>query len=107
MSFEQNFNNLKEIFMKSDVIGYNGKLAYQFNITGDGDGTFYTEIKDGKLIIEPFGYDDRDAGFTASYDTFLSIAKGEADPIKLFLTGKLKVDGSIEKALEIKKFITH
>lgn len=105
MTFNECFTNLKEIFGKSDVSNYNGKLAYQFNIKGEGEGTFYAEIKDGKLSIEPYEYNDRDAVFTAAYEVFLAVVKGEADPVKLFFTGKLKVDGSIEKALEIQKFI--
>lgn len=105
MTFEQNFESLKELFEQCDVSGYEGNIAYQFNIKGDGEGTFYAELKDGVLKIEPYDYHDRDAEFTASYEIFIAVIKGEADPVKLYLTGKLKVNGSIEKALLIQKFI--
>lgn len=105
MTFEQNFEKLKELFIQYDVSDYKGKLAYQFNIKGEGEGTFYAEVKDGVMSVEPFDYNDRDAMFTATYDVFHSVASGESDPVKLFFIGKLKVEGSIEKALEIQKII--
>lgn len=70
MTYEKNFNNLKKILMKADVSKIDGKLAFQFNIVGDGEGIFYAEIKDGKLNIEPYEYYDRDAIFIATAKVF-------------------------------------
>ena len=39
-------------------------LHNQFNVTGEAEGIFYAEVKEGKLYVEPYEYYDRDAIFT-------------------------------------------
>ena len=105
MTFEQNFNDLKQIFMDKDVSGIKDFLAFQFNIVGDGEGVFYAELKDGKLSIEPYEYYDNQAKFKATAQVFKDIANGKIDPVKAFLKGKLDVKGDLGKAGELRKLI--
>ena len=105
MTFETVFQTVKEIFMKADVSKVDEHLAFQFNITGSGEGIFYAEAKDGRLYVEPYEYYDRDAIFICSADTLLKLAAGKLDPVFAFTTGKLKVEGSLEKALKLQKFV--
>ena len=105
MTFETVFQTVKEIFMKADVSKVDEHLAFQFNITGPGEGIFYAEAKDGRLYVEPYEYYDRDAIFICSADTLLKLAAGKLDPVFAFTTGKLKVEGSLEKALKLQKFV--
>lgn len=105
MTYEEMFTKIKNKFGKADVSGIKEKLAYQFNITGEGEGIFYAEIKDGKLTLEPYEYHDRDATFICSAETLMKIIDKKQDPILAFTLGKLKVEGSIEKALKIKEML--
>ena len=105
MTYEQLFRTIKEMFMKADVSNVSEHLAFQFNITGEGEGAFYAEVKDGVLYVEPYEYYDRDAIFICSADTLLKQASGKLDPIFAFTVGKLKVEGSLEKAMMLQKFI--
>ena len=105
MTYEELFQKVKDMFAKADVSGIKEHLAFQFNITGEGEGAFYAEVKDGVLSIEPYEYYDRDAIFICSADTLLKIAAGKLDPVFAFTTGKLKVEGSLDKALELQKFL--
>lgn len=105
MNYESLFEEIKKIFMHADVSSIKEHLAYQFNITGEAEGIFYAEVSEGKLTVEPYDYQDRDALFTCSGDTLLGVAKGKLDPVAAFTLGKLKVEGSIEKALLIQKFM--
>ena len=105
MTYEELFQKVKDMFSKADVGGIKEHLAFQFNITGEGEGAFYAEVKDGVLSIEPYEYYDRDAIFICSADTLLKIAAGKLDPVFAFTTGKLKVEGSLDKALELQKFL--
>ena len=91
--------------MKADVSNVSEHLAFPFNITGEGEGAFYAEVKDGVLYVEPYEYYDRDAIFICSADTLLKLASGKLDPIFAFTVGKLKVEGSLEKAMMLQKFI--
>lgn len=105
MTFEEMFARVKFLFADTDVSGFREHLAYQFNITGDGAGAFYVEVSDGKLAIEPYEYHDRDACFTCSAETLIKLATGKADPIPAVMTGRLKVEGNIDKALKLKDFL--
>lgn len=105
MTYEEVVEKVKKLFQKADVSGVKEHLAYQFNITGEGEGAFYAEVQDGKLYIEPYEYYDRDAVFVCKADVLFDIVSGKLDPVKAFTVGKLKVEGNIDKALMLKDFV--
>lgn len=106
MTYEELFQEVKTLFQKADVSKIKEHLAFQFNIEGEGEGAFYAEVSDGELSVEPYEYYDRDVLFTMSAQVLLNIAKGKQDPVAAYMTGKLKIDGSIDKALILQKFIS-
>lgn len=105
MTYQEIVTNVKNLCCNADLGSYKDHLAVEVEIKGEGEGVFYIEAKDGKVNVEPYNYNDRDVRLIASAKNFISIAKGELDPVKAFLTGKLKVDGSMDKALEFKKVV--
>ncbi|HIY01399.1 MAG TPA: SCP2 sterol-binding domain-containing protein [Candidatus Blautia faecipullorum] len=105
MTYADMFSKVKGMFMEADVSDIHEHLAYQFNITGNAEGIFYVEVKDGKLYVEPYEYFDRDAMFTCTAETLFKLAEGKTDPVLAFTLGKLKVDGNIDKALRLKELI--
>lgn len=105
MTYEEMFEEVKNNFLTRDVSSVTEHLAYQFNITGEGEGAFYVEVKDGELHVEPYEYYDRDAIFICSAKTLFKLADGKLDPVFAFTTGKLKVEGSLDKALKLKDFV--
>ncbi len=105
MTYEEIVDEVKELFSGADVSMIDEHLAYQFNITGEGEGAFYAEVKDGQLDIQPYEYFDRDSLFICSADVLFKIISGKMDPVLAFTLGKLKVEGSIEKALRLKEFV--
>lgn len=80
-------------------------MAIQVNLTDEAVGTFYVEIKDGKLSVEPYEYYDRQALVIMKSKNFIKLMKGDLDPVAAFTLGKLKIDGSIEKVLEFSKLL--
>ena len=105
MSYEQIVQEVKQRFSGTDVSGITDHLAYLFNITGEGAGSFYVEVKEGNLYIEPYEYYDRDAIFTCNADIIFKMIEGKTDPVAAFTLQKLKVDGDIGKALRLKDII--
>ena len=105
MTYADMFSKVKGMLMEADVSDIREHLAYQFNITGEAEGIFYAEVKDGQLFVEPYEYFDRDAMFTCTAETLFKIADGKTDPILAVTLGKLKVEGNIEKALKLKDLI--
>ena len=105
MTFEEMFAEVKQRLAGADVSHIREHLAYQFNITGEAEGIFYAEVKDGQLYVEPYEYFDRDAMFTCTAETLFKLADGKTDPILAVTLGKLKVEGNIDKALRLKDLI--
>lgn len=106
MTYQEFFSAVKEKLSDADVSSISEHLAYQFNITGEAEGIFYVEVKDGKLYVEPYEYYDRDAMFTCKAETLIKIASGELDPILAVTLQKLKVKGNIDKALKLKDILS-
>ena len=105
MTYADMFSKVKGMMMEADVSTVNEHLAYQFNVTGEAEGIFYAEVKEGKLYVEPYEYYDRDAIFICSAETLFKINEGKLDPVLAVTLGKLKVEGNIDKALYLKKMI--
>ena len=105
MTYEEIFAQLKEIIMESDVSGIGGHLAVDIDIIGEGAGAFYIGLLDGKLYVVPYEYYDRDCKFIVTAEDFLKLAEGSLNAVFAFTTGKLKVEGSLDKALEFQKIV--
>lgn len=105
MTYADFFADIKSRFLDADASSIQEHLAYQFHITGEGEGIFYVEVKDGKLFVEPYEYHDNDAAFIASADTFRAIVDGKLDPAEAFTQQKLQVEGNIDKALRLSELI--
>jgi putative sterol carrier protein len=100
ISLEEILADIKGKTANFDGSNYNGFLALQVNLT-DIDKVFYVEVKDGKLTIEPFEYNDRQAKMSMTSANFSKMINGGLSGTTAFLTGKLKIDGSIEKCKEL------
>lgn len=101
MTYEEIFARSKKLILKNDACGIKGHLAVEVDITGEGSGAFYIELNDGKIAVEPYEYYDRDCKLIISGEDFLSICDGSLDAVKAFTNGKLKVEGDIDKALQV------
>ena len=105
MTYEEIFAKSKEHILSQAPEGLEGHLAVQVNIIGEGQGAFYIELLNGKVYVEPYEYYDRDCTFIITGEDFLAICEGTLDPVAAFTKGKLKIDGSIDKALEFSRIV--
>lgn len=105
MTYAEMFDKIKSMLDNADVSAQREHLRYQFNITGEAAGAFYIEVRDGALYIEPYEYYDRDALFTCTAETLFKLVSGKTDPVAAVMLGRLKVEGSIEKALKLKELL--
>ncbi|MDE6762700.1 MAG: SCP2 sterol-binding domain-containing protein [Oscillospiraceae bacterium] len=101
MTYEEIFSRSKELILANDASGIGEHLAVEVDITGEGAGAFYIELKDGKLFVEPYEYYDRDCKLIVSGEDFIKICDGSLDAVKAFTNGSLKIEGDIDKALKI------
>ncbi|WP_124100084.1 SCP2 sterol-binding domain-containing protein [Ruminococcus sp. Marseille-P6503] len=104
MTLQELLTKLRKMAEGIDVSGCDF-LAVQVNIKDADPGVFYIEVKDHKISVEPYEYNDRSCSITMTMNNFNKLIDGRLDPIAAFTLGKLKVDGDIGKALEFSKLI--
>lgn len=105
ITFETVLEAARKKFSTVDASTVPGVLAYQFNITGKAEGTLYIEFKDGKVNVEPYEYYDRNAIITVNGTNAMKLLNGKLGPVVAFTTGKLTVEGDVNAALELSKFL--
>lgn len=103
MTYEQIVAKAKEIMAAKSAEGVKEHLAAEIHITGEGEGAFYVEVSDGKINVEPYEYYDRDFILTATAENLIAVVEGKLDAVLAYTTGKIKIDGSVDKALEFQK----
>ena len=104
MTFDELLEKVRELAAKADV-SEQEFLAVQVNVTGKNPGVFYVEVKDHKVNVEPYEYNDRNCAVTMNMTDFNKLLDGKLDAVLAFTIGKLKVDGDIGKALEFSKLL--
>lgn len=104
MTVSELFHAMPDRFNPEAATGLNKIL--QWNITGDEPGVWAFQIADGAGKLIPGGVEKPDITFTTSGKTWLAIAEGKQDPMKAFLTGKLKVSGDMTLAIKVSQFFT-
>lgn len=90
LDFETNFKEIKQYVEEVDVSNLDD-FAFQFDIIGEGSGTFYIELKNSNLSIQPYDYHDRTALIIASQDDIISLLKGEIDLIEKVRQNQIKI----------------
>ncbi|MCL2253742.1 MAG: SCP2 sterol-binding domain-containing protein [Lachnospiraceae bacterium] len=100
MTLDNVIKQVKEKTASFQEGNYEGFLAVQITLT-DLNEVFYVEVKDGKLSIEPFEYNDRQANLLISSANFIKLINQKLNSVLAFTTGKLKIDGDIGKATEL------
>ena len=103
MTYEELVKQVQEAYLDADASKVKEHLAIQFNVEGEAGGAFYLEVAEGKVIVQPYEYHDRDALVTTKAAVLQDIAAGKLDVVKAFLTGKIKVDGNVGKAALLKE----
>lgn len=76
----------------------------QWNITGEESGVWAFQIVNGVGQLIVGGVEKPDTTFTTSAKTWIAIAEGAQDPMKAFMTGKLKVAGDMMLAMKVPQF---
>ncbi len=55
--------------------------------------------------MEPYDYHDRNARLIINGTNLMKLVNGKLDPVLAFTTGKLKVDGDTNAAMELIRFL--
>lgn len=95
-----------ESHITPDVIEKTGAI-YQFEVLGDEAGTWHLDLKNlpGKAG-KGSPSETPDATLTMDTKDFFNMLSGQLKPANAFLTGKLKINGDMRKAMKMEKLMS-
>lgn len=103
--------SLEEIMTKiEEIINANTEpisglsLKYQFDISGDSEGTYQLHLQDGKAAVVQ-GAGEVQCTLKMSFKNFKKFLAGQLNGTAAFMMGKLKIDGDITKALKLESLL--
>jgi len=97
MTYEVAFKKLKEKFANVDSKKL-ADMAIQFTLSDeDCGGTFYAEVKNNVLAVEPYDYKDNDAVVDVTRAALTKILDSKLSIEKAIEKGDLTVKGDLEK----------
>ncbi|WP_210364158.1 SCP2 sterol-binding domain-containing protein [Bacillus sp. REN3] len=76
-------------------------VVYQYEITGEDSGMFALKLADGKALVIEGPAGDADCLLKLSDKNFKKMITGKLNGTAAFMTGKLKIQGSMGLALKL------
>ncbi len=98
MSVQEFFDGLADKVDPAKTAGMNN--SYVFDIADVGQ--WLVSVADGAVTVTE-GAGEADCTISASEETLMKIARGEANPTTAYMTGKLKIAGDMGAALKLQK----
>ena len=98
MTAQEFFASLPERTDASKIAGMQN--TFVFDVQDVGQWT--VSVDDGVVSVTE-GVGEADCTISASEETLVKIAKGEANPTTAYMTGKLKIQGDMGAALKLQK----
>lgn len=93
------FDGMPGVFNASAAAGLN--VVFQYDITGDGGGQWYVEVKEGTCNVAQGTNPSPNVTLTMSSETWLAMVNKELNGMQAFMSGKLKATGDIMLAQRI------
>jgi putative sterol carrier protein len=85
------------------VAGMNA--IYQFNVTGDGGGSWYADLKATPPNVAAGTSATANCTITVASKDFVDIKTGKLSGQMAFMTGKLKIAGDMGLAMKLQKIL--
>ena len=67
----------------------------QLNLTGEGGGSWFVNIAEGKCQVSPGVAPTPSATISATAADYLAVGRGELNPMSAFMSGKIKATGNM------------
>ncbi len=88
---------------QSDRAG-NTNATIQINLTGEGASNWTLKIDNGALSVDEGTSDNADMTLTMEAEDYVALAKGEANPMGLFASGRIQLEGDMGLAMKFQQF---
>uniref|UniRef100_A0A1I7ZU88 Hydroxysteroid dehydrogenase-like protein 2 n=1 Tax=Steinernema glaseri TaxID=37863 RepID=A0A1I7ZU88_9BILA len=86
--------------INSELVGRIGAV-YEFAFKGEPDKTFYIDLKNGSGSVGMGKAAESDVQFELKTEDFIPMFTGKLSPTQAFMSGKLKIQGNMGKAIQL------
>ena len=95
------FDKFPEVFNANAAQGLDA--VFQFEITGEGGGSWSVIVKDGACEVKDGSHDSPSVTLTMSSETWLGMINKQVNGMQAFMSGQLKATGDIMLAQRIEQ----
>jgi len=81
------------------------QATYNFSLTGSESGDWHLDLKSGAGAAASGQLPNSDVKMTMDSADFVKMFKGQMKPTAAFMTGKLKIEGNLQKAMKLEKLM--
>ena len=102
-SVKQYFDTLNDRFIASAAKGV--KAIFQFELAGDGGGTYHVTIDDGTMAVAEGPAASPNTTIKMAAEDYVQMVNGKLSGTMAFMKGKLKVTGNVLLAQKMQAFL--
>lgn len=102
-SVKQYFDTLNDRFVASAAKGV--KAIFQFELAGDGGGTYNVTIDDGTMKVAEGPAASPNTTIKMAAEDYVQMVNGKLSGTMAFMKGKLKVTGNVLLAQKMQSFL--
>ncbi len=102
-SVKEYFDTLPQRFVASAAKGV--KAVFQFELAGEGGGTYHVNINDGTMQVAEGPAAKADTTIKMASDDYVQMVNGKLSGTMAFMKGKLKVAGNVMLAQKMQAFL--
>lgn len=102
-SVKQYFETLPERFISEAAKGVTA--TYQFEIGGEGGGTYTVKVSDGTLQVTEGATESPSTTIKMQAADYIEMVNGKLSGTMAFMKGKLKVTGNVMLAQKMQAFL--
>ena len=102
-SVKEYFDTLPTRFVATAAKGV--KAVYQFELSGDGGGTYHVTIDDGTMTVTEGPSEKPSTTLKMTSADYVDMVNGKLSGTMAFMKGKLKVSGNVMLAQKMQAFL--
>jgi putative sterol carrier protein len=77
----------------------------QFNLSGEGGGSWYATVKDGSVVVTKGSVSSPNMTMKMDAQDYVDMNTGKLNPQVAFMTGKLKISGDMSLAMKMQALL--
>ncbi len=99
-STKEYFETLNKRFVGAQASGV--EAVYQFELSGDEGGTWHVVVSNGTMAVHEGAHASPTTTLKMKGDDYVKMSNGELNGQVAYMTGKMKISGSIPLAMKMK-----